>query len=547
MNTPEASGIRPRLGIQGPVVAWQDPWARAASDEIMRTGTGVPIVSQDPTPTGRQFLFELSDLGADFYVHHVVPGEEGFDELLSDSSRAGVDIVLGNEYGNINGPYIDATNRYDVPVDTLKRAAHAGVLAGVLYDEPEHLQINAGQYRHDDFLPHFGATDGMDADRSIATIDQTVREIVRDIDAAAPGTPVLAEHVFPVLFHTLARAGMTPTPKVMKESFQPLQLGTALGASLQYGRDLWICADLWGPDIGPWFTRAPGLPGHSPEEFASALRMAYLFAPTAIFVENVDVLSRHLGQGRFARTEFGEVWAEFTRDFVPRHRLAWSFRDAVADIAIIHAEDSDFGRGERPFGNRRATPPEAARTVFQAWHLISHGSIPAHGSCMHIDGIAFPRHGLDDIPQSDFPLERAGMVATTSHGLFHPTRSVLAFDEHVEAAVLGDPGLILAVGSRMPAATLALLRARADEGATVVIADRLVPAQWRTSEAIGAGRWVATPDLLGDDVREAIAPLLGPQNTWTQRFGGNEVRFAPADATGTALEFEIADATLTGA
>ena len=253
--------------------------------------------------------------------------------------------------------------------------------------------------------------------------------------------PVLAEQVFPVMFHTLARAGMTPAPKVMKESFQPLQLGTALGAAVQYDRELWICADLWGPDIGPWLTRAPGFPGHSPAEFASALRLAYLFAPTRLFVENIDVLVRHRGSGAFERTAHGEVWREFVRDFVPRHPLHWSHRDARADIALVHADDSDFGRGHRPFGNRDATAPATSRSVFAAWHALSHGQLPDHGSCLHIPGYDFPRHELDAVPRSQFPLEAGAAAQTHLHGLFQATRSVLVFDEHVRSDQLADAGL----------------------------------------------------------------------------------------------------------
>lgn len=524
----------PRFGIQGPVVAWSDPWAPEASEAIMRTGTGVPIASQDAAPSPAQFAAALRELGADFYVHHVVPGHEGGDALLADLAAASLDVVLGNEYGNVNGPHVPGTNRYDVPDAVLARAQASGRLAGVLYDEPEHLQIHADQYRKDAFLPHVGQTAGQDADAAIATITATVRDLVARTDA-----PVLAEQVFPVMFHVLARAGMTPTPKVMKEAFQPLQLSTALGAAVQYGRGLWICADLWGPDVGPWFTRAPGFPGHSPAEFASALRMAYLFAPAALFVENVDALLRHDGGGSFARTEFGAVWEEFVRDFVPRHPLTWRFDEATADIAIVAADDSDFGRGHQPFGARDRTAPETARSLFQAWHALSGGSIPSHGSCQHIDGFDFPRHRLNGIPRAEFPLAEAAPEQTRTHGLFHRSRNVLVFDEHVGEGMLRDAGLVLAVGSRLPAATVAMLRRRADAGATVVIASWLAGEDVGTTRT-GDGLWIVVDALDDDAAVEAVEEHSGGEDLWTQRFGGTEVRFAPGDAHGETLSFEIA-------
>lgn len=546
MNTPQD---RPALGIQGPVVAMHDPWAGAGSDAIMRTGTGVTIASQDPPMSPGGFVAALRRLGADFYVHHVIPTEPTGDRMLRDLDDAGIDVVLGNEFGNINGPYVEGTNRYDLPTAEIEAAVGCGRLAGVLYDEPEHLQLHASQYRKDAFLPHFGDTAGLSADESIDLIDTTIRGIVGDVahavDHGSAGrasggrVPVLAEQVFPVLFHTFARGGMTPTPKVMKESFQSLQLATALGASLQYGRDLWICADLWGPDIGPWITRAPGFPGHSPAEFASALRMAYLFAPSAMFVENLDVLLRHAGDDAIVLTEYGEVWQQFVRDYVPATPLRWSFDEATADVVIIHAEDSDFGRGRDPFGNRSATAPATSRSVFEAWHVISHGTIPAHGSSLHIAGYEFPRALLDDVPRAQFPLPRGAAQQTRVHGLFHASRNVLVFDEHVTDARLGAPELLFVVGSRLPRRTLALVRSRAEAGATVVIAEWLTAEPWSSSQTFGAGQWIVVDRVDSDEVIAAVQPFLGRADEWTQRFGDTEIRITPADGWGETLTFEI--------
>ena len=536
---------QPRLGIQGPVVGWQDPWAGAASDAIMRTGTGVLLDSQDGWASPELFLQLLDDLGADFYLHHVMPDLQGQQQMIKDVSAAGLQVVLGNEYGNINGPYAGETNRYDLPDQAVADAADAGVLAGVLYDEPEHLQMNAGQYRKDAFLPHFGSTEGLDAAGAERQLVKIIGDQVQKLQRAAEATdgevPVLAEQVFPVMFHTLARAGMTPCPKVMKESFQPLQLATALGAALQYGRQLWICADLWGPDIGPWFTRAPGFPGHSPAEYAAALRMAYLFGPTHLFTENVDVLARYDGD-RFHRTEFGEVWAEFVRDFVPAHPLAWTFRDARPSTVLIHAEDSNFGRGIRPFGDRTRTADERSNSIFQAWHLLSRGTIPRHGSCLHIDGFPSPRKQLNQVARPDFPLDSGvpqGEPATTVHPLFHAATNTVVYDEAVTHDQLGPAELIMVAGSRLPEQTLRLVRARAEAGATVVIADWLTSAEWSDNRRLGEGQWIVTDQLDGDDAREAVDPLLGPADLWTQRFGNSEVHFRPAADDPTALDIDV--------
>ncbi|MGG4035975.1 hypothetical protein ABEV74_19995 [Paenibacillus cisolokensis] len=545
-----AGSARPRLGLQGSVAAWQDPWARERSDRIMRTGTGRIVPSQDPTPDAAAFVAEMKRLGADFYVHHMFPDLAGQADLIADMRKHGMDVCLGNEYGNINGPHIEGTNRYDVPDEELLAVARSGRLIGLLYDEPEHLQINAAQYRKDGFFPHWGATDGLTPEQSALLVASAVADRVErvkrllveaGIDPAS--VPLVAEHVFPVMFHLHARGGMAPCPKLMKESFQSLQLAAALGAAKQYGRPLWICADLWGPDVGPWFIRTPGFPGHSPEEFASALRLGYLMGPSHLFVENADAMLRY-GDGKFRTTEFGEAWLDFTRGFVPAHPLAWSHAEAEADIAFVFADEGNYGQNARLLGNRSAPAPETTQSVFHVWHLLSHGTIPAHGSCMHIPGFDFPRHRLKaEVPDDRFPLERGpDSIGQGMHPLFYPLNNVLAFDEFADERHIGRAKLVIAAGSRISARTLAVLRKKAEEGAVVIAADWLVPAEMKESRLTGSGMWLTTGSFLTDDrVKEATAPFLGSGDCWKQRFGETEVRMYKGDSAGFTLEFEIAE------
>ncbi|MGG1514176.1 hypothetical protein ABE504_02105 [Paenibacillus oryzisoli] len=547
--TKERQSMQPKLGIQGPVLAWQDPWAGDSSDEIMRTGTGMIYLSQDPPPTGKRFVEALQGLGAEFYVHHMMPGLEGHSEMLQDMVRSGMDVCLGNEYGNINGPWVEGTNRWDVPDEAIVEAARSGRLIGLLYDEPEHLQINAGQYRKDGWHPHWGATDGLSLEASyqhlVASVSARtdhVRKLAEKHSLNPAQFPLVSEHVFPVMFHAKARAGMDICPKIMKESFQALQLGTALGAAKQYGRSMWICADLWGPDIGRWFTRTSGFPGHSPEEFESALRMGYLMGPSHLFVENVDVLLHHKGNS-FAKTAYGDVWERFVKDFVPNHPLGWTHHEASPDIVLIHSEDSNYGQNARLYGNRELEPAESTKSIFAAWHLLSQGSIPAHGSCMHIPGYTFPRHELKQrVTPEGYPLPSgcAELPQTSMHTLFDPVNNVVVFDEHVRDDQLGSPKLIIAAGSRLSGDTLNTLQRRAEQGTVVIIAEWLAPAGMKESRRFpGGGVWLVTNDFLSDDARETAAPYLGTGDCWKQRFGDAEVRFYKADPTGCTLHAEI--------
>ena len=155
----ENDGHRPKLGLQGPVLAWQDPWARSIRSinaNRNRDGNAIPR----PLARPESYTAILKELGTEFYVHHMFPDLSGQAEILDDMVRSGIEVCLGNEYGNINGPFVQGTNRYDVPDEAIITAASSGKLIGLLYDEPEHLQINAGQYRKDGWFPHWGENRG---------------------------------------------------------------------------------------------------------------------------------------------------------------------------------------------------------------------------------------------------------------------------------------------------------------------------------------------------------------------------------------------------
>ncbi|SFE48350.1 hypothetical protein SAMN04487969_1034 [Paenibacillus algorifonticola] len=559
-----------KFGIQGTVIGWQDPWAQTASEHYMRTGTGQIYPSQDPAPGRKAFMEQLKQLQADFYVHHVFPGLEGHEELLADMLAYGMELCLGNEYGNINGPWVEGTNRYDVPDEQIRLAAQTGLLIGLLYDEPEHLQINAGQYRKDGWFPHWGSSEtaqvrpsslvalreGLTA--AVAKREAHVRSLLSEQTlhlpplpqshqpAPTPHIPLISEQVFPVLFHAQARGGMALCPKIMKESFQSLQLATALGAAKQYHRPLWLCADLWGPDAGEWPIRTPGFPGHSPEEFASALQMGYFMSPTHLFVENVDALLRFDGR-RFHQTAFGEVWQQFRQEFVPAHPLSYSHMDATADIAFIHSDDSNYGQNERPFGSLTAAMPQESQSIFHVWYLLSHGSIPAHGSCMHIPGYSFPRHRLKaSIAAERFPLWDGAQLppadaAAAVHPLFFPLHHVLVYDEFVTEPHLAGAKLIIAAGTSLSSGTLRAIRRRAEvAGAVVLIAQWLLPEAWKQRCTFdGGGVWQPTCDFLSEETAELARPFLGQPDCWAQRFGDKEVHFHKGDQGGFTLNIEL--------
>jgi len=537
--------VQPKLGIQGPVLSWNDPWNRAGSGRLMRTGTGRMIPPQEPDVAPESYMALLKELGAEFYVHHLFPDLQELPALIEDCRKFGLRLVVGNEYGNINGPWSEGANRYDIPPEALRTLADSGLLEALLLDEPEHLQINAAQYRKDEWFPHWGKLQADSLQEAHGQFVEKVQEGLVPLKAALESNqPVLSEQVFPTLFHAQARAGMTLAPKIMKESFHPLQLGTALGAAKQYDRALWICADLWGPDIGAWPTRLSGFPGHSPTEFASALRLGYHMGPSHLFVENIDGLLL-TGEGRkLEKTAFGEEWLRFVREYVPAHPLPYNHRQARATVAIVHSDDSNYGQNERPFGIRELPMPEHSQSIFHAWHLATQGAVPAHGSCLHIPGYSFPRHALQfSEPPTEYPL-REGVpeekYGEPIHPLFQPANSVLAFDAYATAEAIGEPELILLAGSYISDDTLAACRRLAEQGAAVIAGSWLLPEELRRPQRWnGGGCWLPVDSLLGEDARELAAPYLGSDKLWRQRFGEHTVRISPADERGFSLHIEI--------
>lgn len=102
-----------------------------------------------------------------------------------------------------------------------------------------------------------------------------------------------------------------------------------------------ICVDLWGPDVGNWFTRLWGFPGHSTAEYKSALEMSYMMGPEFMFTESIDPLAKN-EDGLLVKTEFGEIYEEFIKKFVKENPRHYDHSMVDLDIVIIHSDDTDI-------------------------------------------------------------------------------------------------------------------------------------------------------------------------------------------------------------
>jgi len=527
------------IGIQGSVIGWDDPWHAAGCATMMRTGEGRHFPSQDKAPSAGTFLAWIRSLGADFYMHHAMPEDDEIARMIDDMAREGMRFVLANEYGNINGHVTPGTNRYDIREPLLARAADTGLFLGALYDETVHLQLHPDMYsrkwaRSPDRPAHQWA------DPTGRTLDELEDAIAAAVAArrAQTNCVIYGEQVFPTLYHPLARGGMTPCPKLLKEEFQPLQLASAMGAAQQYGLGLGVCVDLWGMDVGAWFTRIWGFPGHSPAEYASALKLAWHTGAKLLFTENADALGRFDGE-RFCDSEFGLIHRSFAAEWAPAHPLPYDSRDVLADIVLIRSDDGivtdrgNFG-GRGPCGSAELATTREMASTFQAFHLLSHGTLPSNGSTWFLPQSTFPSGSFERTPESlaALPLARGAVSPYPhQHGLFYPLNALLVHDEKTELRGL-DPKLIVLAGSRMTPACLAAVRRHLDRGAHCLAGRWLLPGDFPASD-----RLLAVDRFDCDAARAFVRPFIGRPDEWTIRFRQGSLTITPLDRLGESLGF----------
>lgn len=375
-----------KFGLQNSVMGWDDPWYPDASRTLMRTGEGQFFVSQDPAPTKQAFIRLLQEtFGVDFLMQHAMPQDERTEDFVWDMEKCGLQYMLGNEFGNINGPHCEGTNRYDVPQKLVRRAKRSENFLGLLYDETEHLQLHPSVYRKDARLHQWLTTPCKTEEECEEAIVNNVKRLVDGY-----GTDVYGECVFPSMMHLLARGGMHLSPKALKEEYQSVMFAVAMGACKQYKRKMCVTVDLWGFDVGEWFTRLWGFPAHGVQEFYNALVLSWYMSPELLFVENCDPLAISRGDS-FEITPFGEAY----RLFLERYRgktPPYSHSDVQCEIAVIHADDGVFSAngtfdGAGSYGFSEFPMNERKNSFFQVMHALSHGAVSPAGTLLLVKPI----------------------------------------------------------------------------------------------------------------------------------------------------------------
>lgn len=533
-----------QIGLQGSVLGWHDPWHFELCETKMRTGEGKIFNSQDPPPSSDAFMKLLHSFGVDFYMHHAMADVKEINKFIESINKYDIRFMLGNEYGNINGPFEDGSNRFDIPKECVNKALETGKFMGLIYDEPEHLQLHPAIYlqyhskgiERNQGRNQWAVVDGMGLQESEDAVCSAVEKCR---NRYGDKVELYSEQVFPVMYHALARGGMNPCPKVLKEEFMSVQISTAMGAAKQYRRKMGICVDFWGQDVGEWFTRIWGFPGHSPPEYESALKLSYLMGPDFMFTENVDILARYQKDG-FIKTEFGEILNEFIHKFIPENPRFYNHSMADPDIVMIRSDDTAWGTEEHPYGNNSLTFDYKSKTSFKVFNLLSRGRIPANGITFFLPQYTYHSALYQRTEENikNLPLEKGvgKKESTSTHDLFYPMNNMLVLDERADSISIGNPKLIFLAGSRMTSNCLKAVEEKVRNGAVCIAMRWLMPKGYDLCQKDGEGKWIVVDDFECSIVKEEAEKFLGEKDCWMHRFGDYELRVYNDSGDGITLD-----------
>lgn len=501
--------------------------------------------SGDKTRPGEFFNPAAMDsLGVDFVVYHyrgpkgtIEDEAERMRRLVDSFNEKGLKVVVNVESGNwsLDMASTDGHNwvmqpgnlhLFKFPPEVIKSFGNSPALWGIQYDELEHSQITRNltiTLRNPGVeLVSLAETTG----RDFKSADKAVYEAAKALadECKGYGAPrVLTEHVWPVLFHNFARAGMTPVYKQMKENWSNVWAACAMGASLQYNSELWACVDLWNHNT---------FPGHSAKELWGNLLFAYWAGADKAYVESVgNHTYDNTEDGGVRLKERGETLRRFAKEYVPSNPRPYTFRDFEPEIAIIRFDDTEWGQGknvsctvtETAHGeNRKVTlhwkdwlfgaydlnTSPASEEWIRAWHTITHGMVKKESLSWNAGNY------YEGMP----------------HRSFAPANAPVVFDDNVTKERLKTVKLAFLCGLFISPNTMAdVVSLVKNDGLAVVTSPRFAPREFAAQCQAGTrnfndgkGKWIITDDMAGDDVKKAVKPYLGRDDEIVYRFKGNK-------------------------
>ena len=458
--------------------------------------------------------------GADFIFCHTTPEKLDFPDEYEKASRLsalaaerGAGLVADFEFQNVaksfpgsgGGDWCaapDGGHRLCPDPVFIRALNGSGNLWGIAYDEFEYAVStrNLSQWWGNKLrfgAPVFPPLRTRDALTQGEAFGAALTEYVKEIKAA--GAPLFAgEHVFPILFHTFARAGMIPNFKSMKESRTNLAFAVAAGAALQYGTELWTCVDLW-------FRQS--FPGHSARELYHNLIFAYLAGVSRAYVESSPGLVKD-----GVLNDRGAAFLRFVKEYRGKERT-YDVLDYRPEIGVIRYDDTYWGQNffwdHGLFGNPRVRPDGRSREWIKA-----------------VDAVTFGESG-----RASFNLNRIDHTLFDRHRSFCSMNALAVFDDRVRRGTLASLKLAFLCGIHISRETLDDVASLVKEnGLTVVTPPRFLPERLRLPAnggparvRDGKGEWIVTKDFSARGLRRLTEPFCGEPGYIRLPFSDREI------------------------
>ncbi len=483
---------------------------------------GLTTGAEDATKRATEF-------GVDFCDLHFSGKEEVVLPALDACDKQGTQYLLNFEHAPLRW----------IPSQQLKAEleCHPGFL-GFLLDEADHMQINAhwpivDYYGYEDqhYLAETYGMDLFEARQAVLRSLETYNAVCK-----VAGKPAVVEHLFPVMMHTAAKAGLHLSPKILKETCGPIMLAVGMGAARQYGVPFSVDVDYW------WHNETIG---HSVERFRSALLLAFWSGADRIYVEGGAAYS----DGHPVGWEIEEAYKRFLSEYVPTHHRPYSWRDFQPEIGIVRFDDTCFDERQKYLGEYpgplygHVSAQEENTEWLNVWSLLSHGFVRT------------------DSASHQWEARRYG-----SRTLFVPLHNVAVFDHEAGDEALAGLNLIFLTGVLISPSTLAAVERRVRNGTTCVLPPRLAPPgsdfsgiSEPTAVSDGNGHWLVVPDFYrlhyecfyggptNPVLRRFLRPLTGSGDHLVYDFGRWQARFAQSGGDYPRHHLMDADIPLTQA
>jgi hypothetical protein len=502
----------------------------------------------------------MSALGVDFVVYHyrgpkgtIADEAKRMEQLGNSFNEKGLKVIVNVESGNwsLDMSSTDGHNwvtqpgnlhLFKFPPVVLKSLNKSPAVWGVLYDELEHSQItrNLSITLHNPGkeLVSLAETNGMDFKSADKAVYDGAKSLVDECKSY--GTEkVMTEHVWPVLFHCFARAGITPVYKQMKENWSNVWAACAMGASLQYNKELWTCIDFWNFNT---------FPGHSAKELWGNLLFAYWAGLDKAYVESVGNHTYEIVDGdKIKLKERGEALSRFAKEYLPSNPRPYTFRDFEPEIAIIRFDDTEWGQSKNTYLTVDYNDNGTNRKIDLYWKDWLFGAYNLHTSAESEEWIRAWNtitHGM--VKKESLSWNAGNYYKDMPHRSFAPANSPVVFDDKVTRGNLKTVKLAFLCGLFISENTLTDVSSLVKKnGLVVVTSKRFAPKKFIKDYSDGTkefrdgkGKWIITDDMAGDELKKSVEPFIGKNDEIVYKFKGNRKVTMKISSDGNELDIK---------